>query len=67
MKIRRSALGQEITYNKRVPLSWEDLQRVNTLWLGADRVSHDDCHIVVVDAKDVRRVARHGHKPEAVA
>ena len=35
--------------------------------LAANRVGFDDCHVMVVNAKDVECVARHGHQPEAVA
>ena len=56
-----------MTYNKRVPLCCEDLQRVDGVWLAANRVGFDDCHVMVVNAKDVERVARQGHEPEAVS
>ena len=55
------------TYDERVTLGREDLNRVYSDRLSLDAIGLDDGEVVVVDAEDVVRVARQRDEPEAVA
>ena len=57
----------EETYDERVPLASVDLDGVDGVRLGVDRVGLDDGQIVVVDAEHVIGIAGHGYEAEAVA
>ena len=63
----RKYVGRRGTYDERVTLGSEDLDRVDGDWLRLDTIGLDDGEVVVVDAEDVVRVARQRDEPEAVA
>lgn len=55
------------TYDERVSLSSEDLDRVNTERLTVDTVDFDDSEVMVIDGENPIGVTRDGDQTETVA